>query len=471
MGRPISAFLRPQVAVWLVGAALALAGSALLIVRELRKDRETWPKRFVSALSLNLLSVGVAFATAETAIRALSASTPTGPAFAKTVLLPKSWEQVSAHNRSVMERAADRRTYLVPDEGLGWTVGASRRSVDYNLAFQRDYLARRRDQFPHDSTIRSVSALADSSDDSFYVSSTEGLRSPTMGMSFAVVPAKARVALVGDSFTFGLEVRYNDTWGNRLEQMLGNGVQVLNFGVDGYGVDQALLRYRRDATTWHPDVVILSAIDDDAKRTMCIYGFLCFPASEIPFAKPRFVVSADTLVRLNQRVPSLAEIVSKDSITDLPFIHDDVAFDPVEWESRWYRGSYAIRFVLSRYRRWAYPGETVNDDATRKVNGEIFRSFVREARAHGSAPLVVYLPAPSSFERAGSSFPVSIAQEALRSAGIPYLDMTECVTKVPAPQRFVVLHYSPASNAAVAGCLRDTVSSLLRDKRSARVDH
>jgi lysophospholipase L1-like esterase len=70
---------------------------------------------------------------------------------------------------------------------------------------------------------------------------------------FAAVPAKRRIAVVGDSFTFGLEVRYEDTWPYQLERALGPEFRVLNLGVDGYGVDQAFLRYRRDVLAWRPE--------------------------------------------------------------------------------------------------------------------------------------------------------------------------------------------------------------------------
>lgn len=62
-------------------------------------------------------------------------------------------------------------------------------------------------------------------------------------MGFAWVPTRYRIAIVGDSFTFKLEVPYEKTWGHQFEIALGPGWQVLNFGVDGYGLDQAFLRY------------------------------------------------------------------------------------------------------------------------------------------------------------------------------------------------------------------------------------
>jgi hypothetical protein len=59
---------------------------------------------------------------------------------------------------------------------------------------------------------------------------------------------------------------------------LGPQVQVLHFGVDGYGVDQAYLRYQRDVRPWHPDLVILGFINHDLHRSLAVYSFVSFPS-------------------------------------------------------------------------------------------------------------------------------------------------------------------------------------------------
>ena len=82
-----------------------------------------------------------------------------------------------------------------------------------------------------------------------------------------------RVALIGDSFTFGEGVRFEDTWGSVLGEALGTHCQVLNFGVPGYGIDQIYLRYMKDVRPWHPTIVIASFIEDDLWRTMSVYAF------------------------------------------------------------------------------------------------------------------------------------------------------------------------------------------------------
>ena len=312
---------------------------------------------------------------------------------------------------------------------LGWTVGRSRRGQD-----------------------------------GLYFSSVEGIRSPRLGMAFADVPAKRRIAIVGDSFTFGLEVSYEDTWGHQLELMLGPEYQVLNFGVDGYGVDQAYLRYQRDVLSWRPEIVILGIINDDLNRTMGVYGFLNFPESEMPFPKPRFVLEGNALVPLNLPLPTPESIFAKRSITELPFIEYDASFQRAEWEWRFYDYAYSIRFLLSRFPRWPVRGPNVSDETLRSVNGQLFRSFVRLAHDAGSTPIVVYLPSRPDFESASTS-PGGlkrVAKEVLRANAIPYLDMTDCVIKVDPAERFVSRHYSPATNAAIASCLMNSLRKALR---------
>jgi hypothetical protein len=436
-------------------ATLALALAAAVALREIRARRSAGFRWLAVPLVLNVGSVGCGLIIAEVIIRLLAVNGAEGQVFGNAVLPPRSWAVVAARNRAILTKAASLGSFLVYDGELGWTVGASRRSGDYNLDVSRGFLADLQKRSPQDPRAsRDRSGLEPR--EGIYLSSREGIRSPRAGMAFAGIPARFRVALVGDSFTFGLEVPYDQTWANQLEVALGPGAQVLNFGVDGYGIDQAFLRYQRDVLPWRPRIVILGVIDDDLRRTMCVYGFLCFPASEIPFPKPRFVVQDESLTLLNRPLPSPDAIFEAHSIMDLPFIQHDRFFDPVEWEWRFYHRAYVIRFLLSKYRRWPAPGPTASDAMLRAVNGELLRAFVRLARENSARPIVVYFPSRIDAE-AGATRSLGFAREVLQANQVSYLDMTECVNRVDPSERFAILHYSAATNLAVARCLRDAI--------------
>src|SRR5262245_45274320 len=333
--RPLQVFLTTWSGRAALVGALALVAVLVILIRGLRQNQD-WKRSLLPVAALNVFSIALLFGSSEITIRMCSADSRYGTTCGGMLLLPRSWEKLAARNRAVLQKAAVREPFLVFDNALGWTIGPNRSSADYNLAFEAQYLARMRARFPHDSKLQEKRSTLDPQDDSVYLSSVEGLRSPHAGLSYASLPAGRRIALVGDSFTFGLEVRFEDTWGYKLERALGPEFQVLNFGVDGYGVDQAYLRYSRDVTNWRPEVVILSIIDDDLRRTMCVYAFLCFQDSELPFPKPRFVVNADSLLLLSGPLPTPESLFVRSSLTDLPLVEYDPAFEPTEWQTHSY---------------------------------------------------------------------------------------------------------------------------------------
>ena len=77
-------------------------------------------------------------------------------------------------------------------------------------------------------------------------------------------PGVTRVLIVGDSFTFGDEWPAEASFAEQLQQRLDptfRAVQVLNFGVLGYGPVQEWRYLREEAMRFHPDVVIAQFAD------------------------------------------------------------------------------------------------------------------------------------------------------------------------------------------------------------------
>lgn len=381
-------------------------------------------RRFWLTVATNVLSVLLLLMIGEVTVRLLSFRTPVGTQFRDTLLLPRSWNEVADRNRDLLQKAPSNTSYLLPDDLLGWTVGQDRRSTD-----------------------------------GLYFSSAEGIRSSRPGVRFADQAHTYRIALVGDSYTFGLGVPYEETWGDRLEQEFGAQVQVLNFGVDGYGVDQAYLKFDRDVRPWHPDLAILGFINHDLYRSMTVYSFVSFPEWGLPFAKPRFVVNGGKLALLNTPLLSPQAILSIPSITDLPFIEDDRGYNPEHWEQRLYHLSYLLRFITTKFQRWPALAPHVSDEAVTVVNSEIIASFVRLAHADGSIPLVVYFPGRGDLrgdERRAKNAVLGTLDE--RGIGY-YEDLTGCLRNSHVTDLFVEgsPHYSARGNATVAQCLRPVI--------------
>ena len=80
-----------------------------------------------------------------------------------------------------------------------------------------------------------------------YRYNTQGIRSPVPAFTPRAAEGVLRIALFGDSFTHGDDVPVEHSFGQVLEQQLitaGIPAEVLNFGVGGYGIDQAMLRFK-----------------------------------------------------------------------------------------------------------------------------------------------------------------------------------------------------------------------------------
>lgn len=452
--KPLLVFLYGSSGIVFVAGVFVLVMSAIVIASVIRNGRRSHAKSLSATFALNLWSVVLVLLVPEAVIRVFAVNTPAGPVFADTPLLPQRWENVVARNRAILAKVSSQGSYLIFDNELGWTIGRNQRSKNYNTDFQKQVLPRLRQRYPEMYPAETHKPVG--KDDDIYFSSVEGIRSPRVAMTFSGARPKQRIAIIGDSFTFGLEVPYEDTWGHQLELALGSNFQVLNFGVDGYGIDQSYLRYQKHVLLWRPDIVIFGLVNDDFRRTMCVYGFLCFPGSEIPFPKPRFVVNEDTLTPLNLPLPAPESIFAWQSITQIPFIEYDRSFEPNDWDWGFYDHAYSMRFLLSKFPRWPVARPIVSDEALKSVNGHLLRSFVRLAEDRGSKPIVVFFPSAAALAPESNGRP-GVAREVLHANHIPYLDMTGCVSKVDPAERFVVLHYSAMTNAAIAECLREAL--------------
>lgn len=111
-----------------------------------------------------------------------------------------------------------------------------------------------------------------------------------------------RIGIFGDSQTFGEGVNDHETYSVILAENL-SGVDVLNFGVHGYGTDQMLLRYETEGIDYKLDVLILAFAQFHMLRNDTDFSY---------FAKPRFELLSDGKLRLTGvPVPSPEELAQQ----------------------------------------------------------------------------------------------------------------------------------------------------------------
>ena len=97
------------------------------------------------------------------------------------------------------------------------------------------------------------------------------------------------ISLYGDSFTWSYEVDHEFAWSNVLSTLVN--CRVANYGVGGYGSDQAYLRFRQNK---HDDssVVFLNHLSENILRNVNQFRSLLYPGKGLGF-KPRFIVNEE----------------------------------------------------------------------------------------------------------------------------------------------------------------------------------
>lgn len=103
-----------------------------------------------------------------------------------------------------------------------------------------------------------------------------------------------RIAVLGDSFAFGWGVQDHESFSARIEAQ-DPSLEVLNFGVPGYGVDQILVAFRTLARGYHPENVLITLFAEDFWRATRAFA-------DTGHAKPYFRLDSSGKLQL-QNVP------------------------------------------------------------------------------------------------------------------------------------------------------------------------
>jgi len=111
------------------------------------------------------------------------------------------------------------------------------------------------------------------------------------------------VSLYGDSFTNSAEVSNEDAWSNLLSIRLG--CRVSNYGMGGYGTDQAFIRFHENSAD-DAKVVFLNHLSENILRNVNQFRALLYRAAKADSFKPRFIIDqSGTLVQIP--MPDLSE--------------------------------------------------------------------------------------------------------------------------------------------------------------------
>ena len=206
-----------------------------------------------------------------------------------------------------------------------------------------------------------------------------------------------RIALFGDSFTAGDSVSDDETWGHQLEMKLnqaGIRAEVLNFGVGGYGMDQAFLRWQHMGRDYSPDIVIFGFQAENINRNVNIFTRLLYPYPGI-LSKPRYILDSQKLKLLNSpAIPPEQLLAVYESFADHPLAPHEAHYKGRDTAGQWWQSS-RLAWVLhaalndKEFENWMTWGES----SERYLMGKaIVDAFAADAAEREAAFFVLHLP-------------------------------------------------------------------------------
>jgi hypothetical protein len=251
-------------------------------------------------------------------------------------------------------------------------------------------------------------------------------------------PGNECVTLYGDSFVYGSDVRDEEAWGSLLSERLG--CRVGNFGVEGYGTDQAFLRFqsnRSDAAR----ITILGIYPHDVLRNISQYLYLLGGGKDnVTAFKPRFVLAEGKLTLVPLPRPSFDEVNSGNLgafLTNETFL-PGTQFGPVPFRFPYTLIILKLTLFNEQVRNWIVriPSwidflDESHPSRARQVTVRIVDEFMKVCSERAKECLVVLFPTPSSYRYFTSTGKVAtqLLIDDFRSLGIPYLALAPALAQ------------------------------------------
>ena len=326
----------------------------------------------------------------------------------------------------------------------------------------------------YDSVLGWTGNPGSTSENGLYTYNKDGIRS-AFTTDTIHTNAVFRISLYGDSFTHADEVPFDESWGAILQRELnaaGFAVEVLNFGMRGYDMGQAYLRWQMKGAKYMPDLVIFGLQRENVARNLNVIRPVYYHRSGIPFGKPRFIFSGDSLAMLNvptpppDRIPDILENLDR-----WKYIEYENFFSSVEYQGNYKRNflrmSKLVALVSHRIapRKQDHLKHYAQTNEASQIALKIMRNFRKEVESTGAGFLVVSLPNKKELintafrEATLTSYFMNQVRESFDVVQ-PEESFLDAIDSMGTDNVFMPGgHYSAQGNTIVAG----TLSSYLRE--------
>lgn len=271
----------------------------------------------------------------------------------------------------------------------------------------------------------------------------------------------ARVLCMGDSFVWGSEVGDKQTWPYLLEQE--SDIEAPNLAVGGYGLDQTLLRLRKEGAALRPDVVIFGCMLASAGRHGNRIPGRLMPRDAGPQVKPRFLLQDGALklvpIPYQDELSLLDAALSGRTLAEL--LDHEVWLDPSPWPPFSYVATHRAVQDALHTRKSASIWKDLDSECM-QLTFALIEALHAEARALGAKrSLFLLFPNRAGLLHASRGVERFWAPALAQLPG-SYLDLTDALLEALPPvseqvpqwrrtdKLFANVHLSPQGNRVVA---------------------
>ena len=284
-------------------------------------------------------------------------------------------------------------------------------------------------------------------------------------------PDRIRVLCFGESFTFGAEVGDGEDWPSQLEALEPR-LEVWNFGVNAWGTDQALLRFRELAPLLGADVILMGFLTENACRNVNRFRQVYQPRDTPALAKPRFILEGEELVLIPLPFESEVEFLetaARGQLRDVLAEHEYwLGDDPVLAGSNMARALAARRAAKRRN-----PLLLLSDPEGEpyRVSSELIVTFHEEATALGARAVgtIVFHPRTDHefYESHDADHLWSGFVSELTGRGVEVIETFEAISELreAGATGYEHVHHDPEGNGAIASLVLAHLRSTLPELR------
>lgn len=213
-------------------------------------------------------------------------------------------------------------------------------------------------------------------------------------------PDHLRILFIGDSYTFGAQVKDNECFSEVLKTRYLPDAETINLGVSGYGTDQQILFYELEGTKYKADVVVLGFFVHDISRNDGAFRY---------YAKPEFELADGKLVLSSSCIISPTELLrlynsGERAIRPQGFCISEALLKSIDQSGR--------RHIDESSYAW-------------KISAKLLERFQEKVLQDGAHPLLLIIPNEEILteKESRSDHITKLLRDKADEIGLDYLDM------------------------------------------------